>query len=156
MAATTRKLRLIEGGVSGSPDGADQGPRVRVAIASRDGKALDAHFGFAERLLVYEVTRRAHRLTQVVTCAPEDAAPEPFESEDRISAKVAALAGCHLLFVLAIGPPAAAKVIRANIYPIKVDAPEGIPHVISRVQTMIRGNPPAWLRKALTENQRHA
>jgi nitrogen fixation protein NifX len=71
------------------------------------------------------------------------------EGDDRIGPKVEALAGCNLLFVLAIGGPAAAKVVRAHIHPVKLQAPETIPAVIERVQAMLVGNPPPWLRKAM-------
>jgi nitrogen fixation protein NifX len=151
-----RKLQLIEGGTSspaaGRPDA--RGPLVRVAIASQDGKRLDAHFGFARRLMVFDVSRRTHRLVQAIVCPSDDTEPERAESDDRVGPKVAALAGCHLLYVLAIGPPAAARVIRADIHPIKVEAPEPVEAVIARVQTMLRGEPPAWLRRIVTENER--
>jgi nitrogen fixation protein NifX len=156
MATTVRQLRLIDGGTRNAavPTKTGAGPRVRVAIASRDGKALNAHFGFAEKLMVYDVTPRTHRLVQVVTSVADDSRSRTAESEDdAIGPKVAALAGCDLLFVLAIGPPAAAKVIRANIHPIKVKDPEEIETVIARVQTMMNGEPPSWLRRALAESR---
>jgi nitrogen fixation protein NifX len=153
MAVIVRKLRLIEGGASDvAGDRPDrQHPRLLVAIASQHGTRLDAHFGYARRLMVYEVTPQAHRLVQAIACEAEES--DRPESEDRIGLKVAALAGCDLLFALAIGPPAAAKVIRANIHPIKIDAPERIESVIARVQSMMTGKPPSWIRKILGDSQ---
>lgn len=157
MATIVRKLRLLDGGSDDTVASTQptQGPRLRVAIASRDGKALNAHFGFAERLMVYDVTRQTHRLVQVVTSVSKDAKSGKAGEEDGIAPKVAALAGCHVLFVLAIGPPAAARVIGANIHPIKIADAEPIGAVISRVQAMMNGEPPPWLRKVLTENRQH-
>lgn len=147
MAVVVRKLELVGEGLVRTETDAQSPWRLRVAIASENGRALDAHFGYARRLMVYEVTERSHRLVQVVSCPqPESDAP-PSESEDRIGAKLAALAGCDLLFALAIGPPAAAKAIQANIYPIKIGAPEGIEAVIGRVQSLMSGEPPRWLQK---------
>jgi nitrogen fixation protein NifX len=158
MATTVRKLQLLPGG-SDSASALTlpaRGPRLRVAIASRDGKSLNAHFGFAEKLMVYDVTRTAHRLVQVVTASvSHDPGCEKAGHEGAIAAKVAALAGCHLLFALAIGPAAAARVLRANMYPIKVAEPEPIGAVISRAQSMMSGTPPPWLRKVLTDHPRH-
>jgi nitrogen fixation protein NifX len=71
------------------------------------------------------------------------------EGDDRISSKVAALAGCNLLFVLAIGGPAAAKVVNAKIHPVKLSEPEPIDQVIAKVQDMMTKSPPPWLRRAM-------
>ncbi len=136
------KLELASG-TDPAPRGA---ARVRVAVATDDGKALNAHFGFARRLMVYEVTARSHRLVQAITFVSSDDDPQDGE---RIAAKVAALAGCHLVYVLAIGPRAAAKVIEADIFPIKLGAPEPIPSVLARVQAMLTDRPPAWLKRVL-------
>jgi nitrogen fixation protein NifX len=104
--------------------------------------------------MVFDVTPSTHRLVEIVVCASEDEQPERAESEDRIAPKIAALAGCHALFVSAIGPPAAARVIRADIHPIKLDHPERIEAVIARVQEMMRGEPPEWLRRVVAQNRR--
>lgn len=156
MTTIVRMLRLVDGGAgeTAARTPVSRDPRVRVAIASRDGKGLNAHFGFAEKLMVYDVTRHAHRLVQVIASAADNSIPEKTESEDGIGPKIAALGGCHLLFVLAIGPRAAARVIRANIHPIKVADPEPVDAVILRVQTMMNGTPPPWLEKVLT-TERH-
>jgi nitrogen fixation protein NifX len=69
---------------------------------------------------------------------------------DKIGPKVAAIAGCNLLFCLAIGGPAAAKVVSARIHPVKLSQPETIETVIAKVQGMMTGDPPPWLRKAMT------
>lgn len=135
-------LRLVESRSSTRED-----TRLRVAIASRDGRSLDAHFGAAERLMVYEVTRRSSRCVQVIACGDEDSAAE----DDKIGRRIEALAGCHVLFALAIGPPAAARIIRANIHPVKVEQPEPIAAVLTRARRLVEGDPPRWLRKILTK-----
>jgi nitrogen fixation protein NifX len=71
------------------------------------------------------------------------------DGDDRIGPKVDALTGCHLLFVLAIGGPAAARVVNAHVHPVKLPKEETIEAIISRVQTMMSGNPPPWLRKVM-------
>jgi nitrogen fixation protein NifX len=71
------------------------------------------------------------------------------DGDDRIGPKVAALKGSNLLFVLAIGGPAAAKVVAAKIHPVKLKAPESIESIIGRVQALMIGTPPPWLRKAM-------
>lgn len=152
MAVITRMLQLVDGGAgeARAKEPFDR-RRLRVAIASQDGKALDAHFGFARRLMVYDVTRRAYRFVQAFSFASDESPECDAEREDKVGPKLRALAGCQLLFALAIGPPAAAKVIGANIHPVKVAAPEPITSVLARVQAMMNGEPPQWMKKILEQ-----
>lgn len=130
------------------------GPRLRVAIATQDGKSMNAHFGSARRFAVYEVTPHEGRFVEVVAFDDTSDESGAHDAEaDRIGPKVAALAGCNLLFVLAIGGPAAAKVVNAGIHPVKLAEPESIDQVIAKVRSMMTGNPPPWLRKALASSQ---
>jgi nitrogen fixation protein NifX len=141
----TRRLSLVEE----QPGAA--APVLRVAIATRDRKKLDAHFGSAPQFAVYEVTPAAARLVAVCSfsAVSEETGAHAKEGEDRIGPKVEALRGCHLLFVLAIGGPAAAQVVRARIHPVKLQAPEEIESILARVQQLMLGRPPPWLRKAM-------
>lgn len=116
-------------------------------------KSLNAHFGSAKRFAVYDVTFDGWNFVEAV--AFEDVSDESGmhrnDGDDRITPKVEALKGCHLLFCLAIGGPSAAKVVSAKIHPIKVPSPQSIEDVLSRTQTMLKTAPPPWLRKVLTE-----
>jgi nitrogen fixation protein NifX len=126
-------------------------PCLKVAIASSDLKSLDSHFGSTKRFAVFEVTTGASRLLEVLdfdTVSDESGAHDA-KGDDRIGPKVAALQGTNLLFVLAIGGPAAARVVAAKIHPVKLKEPESIESIISRVQTLMAGTPPPWLRKAM-------
>ena len=103
-------------------------PRLRVAIATQDLKSLNAHFGSAKRFAVYDVTPTDAASSRRVSFGEvsDETGDHGDDGPDRIGPKVAALAGCHLLFVLAIGGPAAAKVVGARIHPVKLPAPEPI------------------------------
>lgn len=126
---------------------------VRVAIATTDMKRLDAHFGSAKRFAVYDVTKEGWSFVEALAFddVTEESGSHKTDGDDRITPKVAALAGCHLLFCLAIGGPSAAKVVSAKIHPIKVAAPSSIEEVLERTRTMLAGAPPPWLRKVLAE-----
>lgn len=152
MSVIVRSLRVVGGGPESASDAHGDGPpRLRVAIASQDGKSLDAHFGYAQRLMVYEVTSRRRRFVQAISVDPSDSPECAGEAPDRIGPKVRALAGCDVVFALAIGPPAAAQIIRAGIHPIKAPEPEPIGAVLSRVQDMLNGERPVWLARLLKE-----
>lgn len=148
---TARTLRLIE------PDPRPLPGRetpLRIAIATQDMESLNAHFGSARRFAIYDVTAQAHRFIEAV--AFEDVteqAGKHNDIDDKITPKVEALTGCALLFVLAIGGPAAAKVVRAGVHPVKLKDPEPITAIIERVQGMLAGNPPPWLRKILGRDE---
>ncbi|SFL10950.1 nitrogen fixation protein NifX [Mesorhizobium albiziae] len=126
---------------------------LRVAIATQDLKGLNAHFGSAKRFAVYDVTPDEWNFVEVVAFddVSDESGKQRTEGYDRITPKVEALKGCHLLFCLAIGGPSAAKVVSAKIHPIKVPQPQSIEEVLSRTQTMLRTAPPPWLRKVLAE-----
>jgi len=61
-----------------------------------------------------------------------------------------------MVFSLAIGGVAAARVVNNKVYPLKLPAPEAITDVIGRVQTMMKGTPPPWMRKLLTKGNADA
>ncbi len=124
---------------------------VRVAIATRDRKELNAHFGSAPRFAVYDVTRDGWDFVEAVAFGDtsDESGAHKTDGDDRIGPKVAALEGCHMLFCLAIGGPAAAKVVSARIHPIKTPQPAPIPEVLERTRAMLAGSPPPWLRKVL-------
>jgi len=148
-----RRLRLIE-----EDAGILEKPRkpagVRIAIATQDMKSLNAHFGSARKFAIYDVTPEAFSFIEAVGFddVSDEGGAHKDDGDDRITPKVEALMGVNLLFVRAIGGPAAAKVVRAKIHPVKISDPQPIEDVIGRVQTMLKGSPPPWLRKVLAES----
>lgn len=124
---------------------------MKVAFATHDLKTVDAHFAGARHFAIYDVDREGHRLVEAIgfeTASNEDGVHAE-AGDDRIAPRLEALAGCALLFVLAIGGPAAARVVNHKIHPIKLQQPEPIPQVLERVRTMLNGTPPPWLRRAI-------
>lgn len=146
---TTRRLSIAD------PDAAPPlaGPKIRIAIATQDMKGLNAHFGSARRFAVYDVSAAGWAFVEAVDFSDvsDESGKHRTEGDDRIGPKVAALAGCQILFCLAIGGPSAAKVVSARIHPIKVPAPAPIEEVLERTRAMLAGSPPPWLRKLLAE-----
>lgn len=141
-----RKLSLV-----GPAPEASEGTQLRVAVATQDGRSMNAHFGSAKRFMIYEVTPRRSRLVTAASFeeVSDESGDHKAEGQDRIAAKIGALAGCQLLFVLAIGGPVAAKVIGAGIHPIKLSTSEPIESVLDKVQEMLVGDAPPWMRRVL-------
>ena len=71
------------------------------------------------------------------------------DEEDRITARASAVAGCAIVYTVEIGGPAAAKLVARRIHPLKTGAPIPIEAAVERLQGVLRGTPPPWLRKAL-------
>ncbi|GAA0580473.1 nitrogen fixation protein NifX [Rhizomicrobium electricum] len=126
---------------------------LKIAFATQDLHRVDSHFGSAPAIVIYEVGPTDARFLEAVQfdqVSNQDGHHiDDTESDDRIGAKVAALTGCAMLFSLAIGGVAAARVVNAKVYPLKLPAPEAITDVIGRIQTMMTGTPPPWMRKLL-------
>jgi nitrogen fixation protein NifX len=116
---------------------------IRVALASNSGDNLDGHFGSCLRYLIYQVSADASRLVDVRSAVEADFA------EDRNAFRVDLIQDCHLLYVVSVGGPAAAKIIRADIYPMKKIEGGAAADVLAELQGMMRGVRPPWLSKIL-------
>lgn len=115
---------------------------VRVAIASDSGAALNGHFGSCLRYLVYQVSASERRLIDIRDALEADFSP------DKNGFRVQLIKDCHVLYVVSMGGPAAAKVIRADIFPIKRVEGGEAEDVISAFQETM-ASPPPWLNKVL-------
>ena len=123
---------------------------MKVAFATDDLLRVDAHFGTAKHIAIYDLSATEWSLSEVVHFAEnllEDG------SEDKLGPKVNAIKDCTLLYVAAIGGSAAARVVAQKVHPIKVMEPEEIPVVLGKLKQVLAGTPPPWLRKALRADE---
>ncbi|KPJ89969.1 MAG: dinitrogenase iron-molybdenum cofactor biosynthesis protein [Gammaproteobacteria bacterium SG8_11] len=116
---------------------------IRVAIGSNGADDIDGHYGSCPRFLVYQVSPEEIRLVDIRSTVGAD------QAEDKNAFRAELIGDCHVMYVQSIGGPAAAKVVRAGIYPMKL--PEGgkAPEVLAKLQTVMRGTPPPWLAKII-------
>ncbi|MEJ2645696.1 MAG: dinitrogenase iron-molybdenum cofactor biosynthesis protein [Gammaproteobacteria bacterium] len=114
---------------------------VRVAVASNGAELLDGHYGSCARFLVYQVSPDEIRLIDIRSAAGADSA------EDKNAFRAELIADCHVAYVQSIGGPAAAKVVRAGLHPMKVPDGGNAPQVLAQLQTVMAGSPPPWLAK---------
>lgn len=126
---------------------------MKVAFCTENLIDVDAHFGWAKKIAIYEVEAEASRLIEIAEFAGDLAEDG---TEDKLVPKLDAVKDCAILYVAAIGGSAAAKVIKLGVHPVK--APEGkhaqpIAEIIERLQEVLKGTPPPWLRKALMKGQ---
>lgn len=116
---------------------------IRVAVASNTGERLDGHFGSCLRFLVYQVSAEERTLVDVRSALEADF------SDDRNGFRVDLVRDCQVLYVVSVGGPAAAKVVRADIYPIKKIEGGEAQDVLIELQSVMAGSPPPWLAKLL-------
>ncbi len=123
---------------------------MKVAFATQDKQRVDAHFGWAKHIAVYDVTATGYRFVETFHFG-EDLAEDG--NEDKLAPKLEAIQDCAILYVAAIGGSAAARVVAVKIHPIKVPAPEPILDILEKLQEVLKGTPPPWLRKVLIKGQ---
>lgn len=125
----------------------DVPPRsVRVAIASNTGEKLDGHFGSCLRFLIYQVSTDNYQLIDLRSAIEADL------SDDRNGFRADLINDCQVLYVVSVGGPAAAKVVRAGVYPIKkIDGGEAS-DILSELQGVMQNSPPPWLAKFLGDS----
>jgi nitrogen fixation protein NifX len=117
---------------------------MRVAFTSSDGVVVDEHFGRTASFFVWEVGPERAAFVEKV-----DAITTAADEEDRTEARASAIAGCAIVYTLAIGGPAAAKLVGRRVHPMKTAAPAPIAELVAKLQGVLRGTPPPWLRKAM-------
>lgn len=145
-----RRLRLVDTDDRSRDGGTRKGGMMKVAFCTQDLKTLDAHFGWAKNIMIYEVDTEGYALVE--TC---QFGGSMFEdgNEDKLVPKLEAIHDCAIVYLSAIGASAAARVVAKKIHPVKVDTPEPITALLDRLVETIKGSPPPWLRKALAKNE---
>ena len=116
---------------------------MKVAFATQDKQRVDAHFGWAQHIAVYQIDRDGYRYVETFDFG---SGLEEDGNEDKIQPKLTAVHDVAVLYVAAIGGSAAARVVAQNILPVRMKTPEPILDLLDRLQEVLRGTPPPWLR----------
>ncbi|MGY4399474.1 nitrogen fixation protein NifX [Bradyrhizobium sp. USDA 3315] len=124
---------------------------MKVAFATQDLRRVDAHFGWAKNIAIYDVAPNGHVFLKAVEFEGD---LEEDGNDDKLAPKIEAIKDCAILYVAAIGGAGAARVVANNIHPIKVSKPENILVLLEKLEHVLKGTPPPWLRKALAKDQR--
>lgn len=122
---------------------------MKIAFATQDKERVDAHFGWAKSIVVYEVSPEGHHFIESFDFGDK---LEEDGDEDKLAPKLEAIKDVAILYVAAIGGSGAARVVAMKIHPIKVPQPESIAEILDKLQGVLKGTPPPWLRKALAKD----
>ncbi len=120
---------------------------MKVAFASQDKVHINAHFGSAKQIDVYDVSTEGYNFLNTLEFKGN---LKQDGNEDKLVPKIEALSDCTIVYVAAIGGSAAARLIRRKVTPIKARTQDQeIEEILTNLVKTLKGNPPPWLRKVL-------
>ncbi|MDZ8026511.1 MAG: nitrogen fixation protein NifX [Nostoc sp. SerVER01] len=122
---------------------------MKIAFTTSDRVHINAHFGWARLIDVYEISNEGYQFVETLNFEGE---LKEDGNEDKITPKLEALNDCTIVYVTAIGGSAAARLIKKGVTPVKARSEEEeISEVLNKLVQTLKGNPPPWLRKALQQ-----
>ncbi|MCZ2200643.1 nitrogen fixation protein NifX [Cylindrospermopsis raciborskii] len=125
--------------------------KVKIAFTTSDRIHVNAHFGWAKEIDVYEISDQGYEFRETLKF---DGDLKEDGNEDKITPKLEALHDCTIVYVLAIGGSAAARLIKHGVTPVKSKSEEEeIAEILNKLVQTLKGNPPPWLRKALGQKK---
>lgn len=122
---------------------------MKVAFATQDNVHINAHFGWAKKVDIYDVSSEGYNFLNTVEFGgvlKEDG------NEDKLVPKINAVADCTLVYVSAIGGSAASRLLKNKITPLKAENQDDEITDVLNILVKTLDNPPPWLRKALGKN----
>lgn len=120
---------------------------MKVAFTTRDKIHINAHFGSAKQIDVYDVNTEGYNYDKTIEF---NGNLNQDGNEDKLVPKIKALSDCTIVYVSAIGGSAAARLINSKITPIKARSEEDkIEEILANLVKTLKSNPPPWLRKVM-------
>jgi len=124
--------------------------QLQIAFASIDGVTVDGHFGSCEQFYIYTLDAQGYQKIDTRTATSG-------RGVEKNAQRAALIDDCQLMFCASIGGPAAARVIRNGIHPMKCK-PEGdvfpeISEQLTLLQERMKSETlPPWLAKLTGQN----
>ncbi len=119
---------------------------IRIACASDNNLNIDGHFGSCNKFLIYQINTEESRLIDIrMTQMPDKGV------EDKNLFRAQLIKDCQLLYVASVGGPAAAKIVKTGIHPVKTPSKGKISDTCDELQQVLN-TPPPWLAKVMGFN----
>jgi nitrogen fixation protein NifX len=118
---------------------------IRLAIASEDGYYVNAQFSLCSQFYVYQLSGQEYRLIAIRDVVMAD----DLKAEQKQLYRAELIKDCQVLYSLAIGGKAAAKVVKAGVHPMKLNDEVEINEIIKQLQQVLDTSPPPWLAKSM-------
>lgn len=126
---------------------------MKIAFTTKDNVHINAHFGSAKTIDVYEISDDGYHFLETLSFEGE---LKQDGNEDKLVPKLKALEDCTIVYVTAIGGSAAARLIKKGVTPVKARSEQDeIKELLERLVQTLKGSPPPWLRKALQQKDRN-
>ena len=99
---------------------------MKIAFATTDGKNVDEHFGRAGKFAIYNLSIQGYEFAELRRFADGlDLSVVETKGlgklhDARVEEKVNRLSDCRIIYLTEIGGPAAARLIKKGIMPVKV------------------------------------
>ena len=116
---------------------------MKVAFTSSSGTIVDGNFRKSDSFSIWDIG--PHESYYVTTVNIE---ADVGDEDDRITVRAEALKGCAIVCAKQICGPSAAKLVVRNVHPMKTGDCIAVEEVIVRLQDVLKGSPPPWIRKA--------
>lgn len=116
---------------------------MKVAFATHDLKSVNAGFDDASFFVVYDVDTQRFECLRAVR--PED--DEETGTFAAIDTRLQTLRDCAILCVRYFEGPSTARLVGANVHSVVVGGVLDIQAILRRLQVVLRGHTPPWLRK---------
>jgi len=117
---------------------------MKVAFTSTNGKTINIGFGKSYLFQVWDINAEgASKCPSVGVIATHRS------KEENSLARVNAVANCVLVCTLEMGDSTTAKLVTRGIHPLKTRSEISIQEMIEKLQTMLKSNPPPWMRRTL-------
>jgi nitrogen fixation protein NifX len=116
---------------------------MKVAFATSTGISIDENFKKSQSFSVWEIgPQHAFFVNQV------NIRRDQGSDECRLTARANALSHCAIVCSRDLSGPAAAKLVARRVHPMKTGIDTPVEELIGKLQQVLRGTPPPWMRKA--------
>lgn len=121
---------------------------LKLAFATGDRVTVNQHFGAAVGFAIYALDGERWQLVELAEFPPESMDG----NENKLPAKIAALAGCAAVYCLAAGGSAVKQLLAAGVQPVRLDDEAPIESLLKQVSAAIRDGGIPWVDKALRKD----
>lgn len=118
----------------------DTFPHLKAAFATDSLTWVDADFACSRHVAVYDLTPGKADFLDATAFR---------KSADQLTARIAGLDGAGVLFTTGLSERAAMALAAAGTFPVVIEHRRSIHDVITRLQKLMRRDPPLWLCRVL-------
>lgn len=131
---------------------------MKIAFATTDELTVNEHFGRAGKFVIYDMSEDKYEYTETRVFAEgkdteiQNSKDDVQVHENKVDAKVNRLSDCKIVYFTEIGGPAAARLIKKGMMPVKVKEGVSIEESLQKLKETLKTSPPPWLKKAMMQS----